>query len=1093
MKKEVFVFPTSFAQQRLWFLDQLEPGNPAYNMPAAFRLVGPLDVAALEQSFNEIVRRHETLRTTFSVREGQPVQVIDPTSTLVLLVVDLRGLPESERKTEVSRLSAEEAKRPFDLAKGPLLRSTLLRLGAEEHVLLLTMHHIVSDGWSMGILFRELSSLYGAFSVGKPSPLPALPIQYADFAVWQRQWLQGEALKEQLSYWKNQLDGVPPVLKLPTDHPRPPVQTYRGGNRSLALSKNLVEALTKLSRREGVTLFMTMLASFNALLQRYTGQDDIAVGSPIAGRNNEQIEGLIGFFVNTLVLRTDLSGNPTFRELLARVRKVSLDAYAHQDLPFDKLVEEIQPERDLSRTPLFQVFFNMYSAKDQPFCLHGLTVEQVSRFEPESKFDFTLYVREKDPEIYLNLVYNADLFHADTASRILGHFHTLLRAVAANPERRLSDLPLLTRTERQQLLVGWNSTKRDYPKDHCIHQLFEAQVERTPDAVAVVFEERQLTYRELNRRANQVAHYLRKSGVGPEVLVGLCLERSLEMVVGLLGILKAGGAYVPLDPEYPKARLAYMLAQTEIDFLLTNERLLQTLAEFKGRAVCLDRDGGLFEREQEHNPDTAIEPDNLAYVIYTSGSTGKPKGVLSCHRGVANYFSYLGETYSLSSVDRVLQIPSLSFDASVRDLIGPLTAGAQVVIVNDCDAKDPAALLSIIKEHGVTCILSIVPTLFNELLEAGHGRDPLYDSLRLILVSGEALAVSSCRKARQMFGDRTWIVNQYGPTESTLTCSYHRVVEADNDRGIAPLGRAIPNARIYILDSYLNPVPIGISGELHIGGIGLARGYLNSPDLTADRFIPDPFSGDPGARLYKTGDLARYLTDGKIEFLGRMDHQVKVRGFRIELGEIEVVLTQHPAVRQAVAVVRKDVPGDNRLVAYVVPSIEQTPTRNELRNFLKSKLPEYMVPSAFVVLDSLPLTPNRKVDRRALPIPDGSRPEPEGGFVAPRTPVEETLAGIWAEVLGVERVGANDNFFELGGHSLLATQVMSRVRSAFEVEIPLRSVFESPTVAGLAVQIAQAQTKSAVPKQMADMLAGLESLSDEEAEQLLAQASSKGA
>lgn len=755
MKKEVFVFPTSFAQQRLWFLDQLEPQSTVYNMPAALRLTGPLDVAALEESFNEIVRRHEVLRTTFSVKEGQPVQIIDPTLTLVVPVLDLRGLLEPERKAEVSRLSAEEAQLPFDLSRGPLLRSILLRLEAQEHILLLTMHHIVSDGWSMGILFRELSALYGAFSAGKPSPLPALPIQYADFAVWQRQWLQGEALKEQLSYWKKQLDGAPPMLELPTDRPRPAFQTFRGGRESLVLPKSLAEAIKKLGRQEGVTLFMALLGAFKTLLYRYTGQEDIVVGTPIAGRNWAEIEPLIGFFINSLVLRTDLSGNPSFRQLLSRVRRTALDAYAHQDLPFEKLVEELQPKRDLSRTPLFQVFFNMVGLEAPELSLHGLTVERLALLEPQSKFDFTLYVREKNQEIHLELVYNADLFHPDTASRMLGHFHILLDGIVANPDQRLSDLPILTEAERQQLLVGWNETKRDYPKDKCIHELFEAQVEHSPDAIAVTFEDKQITYRELNRRANQLAHYLQKLEVGPEVRVGIYMGRSLEMVVVLLGILKAGGAYVPLDPEHPKARLAYMLAQTEIDFLFTKKRLLENLPEFKGHAVCLDRDCGLFEREQKQNPDTMIEPDNLAYVIYTSGSTGKPKGVLSCHRGVVNYFSYLCQTYNLNSTDTAIQLPSLSFDASVRDLIGPLTAGAQVVIVNDLDAKQPTALLSKMKERGVTCILSIVPPLLNGLVEAGRSSRLLYDSVRLILVSGEALTLASCQKAKEVFGHKT--------------------------------------------------------------------------------------------------------------------------------------------------------------------------------------------------------------------------------------------------------------------------------------------------------------------------------------------------
>jgi amino acid adenylation domain-containing protein len=720
-------------------------------------------------------------------------------------------------------------------------------------------------------------------------------------------------------------------------------------------------------------------------------------------------------------------------------------------------VEELQPERDLSRTPLFQVFFNMVGTEAHPLLLHGLASEQLRLREPESKFDLTLYVREEDQQLHFELVYNADLFHRDSASRILGHFQSLLRGIAANPEARLSDLPLVTEPERQQLLTEWNDTETDYPKDTCIHKLFEAQSEQTPDSVAVIFEDKKLTYRELNQRANQLAHYLEKLKIGPEVRVGIYMERSLEMVVALLGILKAGGAYVPLDPEYPKSRLVYMLAQAEVNFLLTKERMLENFPEFKGHAVCVDRDCELFEREQKQNPDATVEPDNLSYITYTSGSTGRPKGVLSCHRGAVNYLSYLRRTYNLNSADTVLQLPSLSFDASVRDVIGPLTAGAKVVIVRDLDIKEPEALLCKIRERRVTCILSIVPTLLSGLLESARRDCPLYDSVRLILVSGEALPIATCQKAKGLFGDGTWIVNQYGPTESTMTCSYHRIVEADNHRGTALLGRPIPNTKMHILDSHLHLVPIGVSGVLHIGGIGLARGYMNSPDLTAERFIPDPFSYQPGARLYNTGDLARYMPDGNIEFLGRVDHQVKIRGLRVELGEIEAVLTEHPAVRQAVAVVCED----NRLVSYVVPNAEQAPISSDLRNFLKSRLPAYMVPSAFVLLDAFPLTPNRKIDRHALPTPDETRVDSEKVFVAPRTPVEEKLAGIWAEVLRLERVGVNDNFFELGGHSLSAMQVISRLRNVFQVDMPVRALFESPSIEQLALVIEHYQAENA--------------------------------
>jgi amino acid adenylation domain-containing protein len=1078
MEKEVFIFPSSFAQQRLWFQDQLEPSGSAYNMSAAFRATGRLHLAALEQSLNEIVTRHEVLRTTFEIVDDQVVQLIDPNVTWTLAVNDLRTISRLERETTTQHLMSQEVRRPFDLVQGPLFRVTLIQVDEDEHILLFTIHHIIFDGWSMGILFRELSTLYEGFCKGQPASLPELAIQYTDFAIWQREWFQGEVLQEQVSYWKKKLDGVA-TLDLPTDWPRPKVQTFRGAKQSLTLPKSLGEELRRVSQQSGGTLFMTLLAAFAILLHRYTGQGDVAVGVPIAGRNRTEIEPLIGFFVNTLILRTELSGNPTFRQLLTQVRATAVDAYAHQDLPFEKLVEELHPERDLSRTPLFQVFFNVTRTDGSGLSLHELTVNRITAGEPKSKFDITFYVKENRQEIDFELVYNRDLFRPDTMSRMLGHFQRLLNGIAANPECRVSDLPILTQPETQQLLLAWNGAERDCQNDKCIHELFEAQVERTPNSVAVLFADQTLTYSRLNERANQVARCLRRLGVGPEMPVGLCMERSLEMIIGLLAILKAGGAYVPLDPEYPQARLAYMTDQTQVGFLLTMERLLTHFPVFEGRVLCLDRDFSLFEPEERQNLEATVDPANLAYVIHTSGSTGKPKAVLGFHRGVTNYFSYLCQTYNLSRNDTVIQIPSLSFDASLRDLVGPLTAGAQVVIVNAFDVKDPAALLAEIKKHRVTCILSIVPSLLHELVDVVSTRAEKNDSLRLILVSGEALLTTLCEKAKRVFGDSTWIVNQYGPTESTLTSSYHRVSAADFDRRLAPLGKPISNTRMCILDEYLNLAPMGIPGELHIGGVGISRGYINAPDLTAERFIPDPLSDEFGTRLYKTGDLARYMPDGTIEFLGRIDHQVKIRGFRVELGEIEVVLTQHPAVEQALGVAREDVDG---LVAYIVTKKNQAPTVEDLRRFLKHDLPEYMVPSDFILLDAFPLTPNRKVDRRALPAPGRSRTDRDHLFSEPRNPIEQRIADIWAEILKLECLGVHDNFFDLGGHSLLATRVISRIRQEFQTDLPLRTLFENPTIAGVAAHITEMQQKRAVPEKLKEVLADLDLLSDEEAE-----------
>jgi amino acid adenylation domain-containing protein len=906
-------------------------------------------------------------------------------------------------------------------------------------VLLLVIHHITFDGWSARVFVEELAALYDAFVAGKPSPFPELPIQYADFAHWQRQWLQGEVLERQLSYWKEKLAGSLPSLDLPTDRPRPAVQTHCGARQSSVLSSFPLQALKALSRQEGVTLFMTLLAAFKVLLYRYTGQDDIAVGSPIAGRTHVETEGLIGFFVNTLVLRTDLSGNPTFRELLGRVREVALGAYAHQDLPFEKLVEALQPERDLSRTPLFQVMFNLENIPTKAVKTPSLSIDEFEFDSGVSQFDLALEVIEKDEGLSCLLNYSTDLFDAATIERMLGHYQTLLEGIVADPEERIGVLPLLTEAERHQLLVEWNDTQADYPKDSCIHQLFEAQVERTPDAVALAFKDQQLTYHELNTRANQLAHYLRKRGVEPGVLVSICVERSLEMVVGILGILKAGGAYVPLDPAYPQERLAFMLEDAQVSVLLTQRRLLEKLSEHRARVVCLDTSWEAIAGESEENPASEVTTNNLAYMIYTSGSTGKPKGVQIQHRAVVNFLNSMHEQLALTNQDVLLSVTTLSFDIAVLELFLPLSVGACITLVSRQVAADGVQLLARLTSSGAT-VMQATPVTWRLLLEARwQGSQPLK-----ILCGGEALPRELAHQLLR-WGVPLW--NLYGPTETTVWATAYKV---EPEGSSVPIGRPIANTQIYLLDAHLQPVPIGVPGELHIGGIGLARGYLNRPEMTAEKFIPNPFSDEPGTRLYKTGDLARYLPDGNIEFLGRIDHQVKVRGFRIELGEIETVLGRHPTVRETVVMARKDVLGDNRLVAYVVPNQKPAPTTNELRSFLKRKLPQYMVPSTFMFLDALPLTPNGKVDRRALPAPDRVRPELERAFVAPRTPIEEMLAGIWAEVLGLEEVGIHDNFFELGGHSLVATQVMYRVRAASRVELSLRSLFERPTVAGLA-------------------------------------------
>ena len=910
--EEVCALPTSFSQQRLWFFSQFEPGNPFYNMPAAVLLKGSLNVETLKRSFQETVRRHEALRTTFGTVDGKPVQVIHPTLNFALPVTDLRELPPAKREAEVQKLIAAAALQHFNLAKGPLLRATLLHLDSEEYILLLTLHHIVFDGWSIGVLLRELAALYEAFSTGKPSPLAELPIQYADFAVWQREWLGGDRARIDLAYWKQQLEGAPPLLELPTDRPRPSVQTYRGAKHSFLLSKALTEALNSLSRKENVTLFMTLLAAFKTLLYRYTGQADIVVGAPIANRNHAEIQGLIGFFVNTLVLRTDLSDTPTFRELLARIREVTLEAYAHQDLPLEQLMEELQPQRDLSYNPLFQVSFVLQNAPLPIQHLPGMTLTVLEVDNQTSKFDLTVNLEEKPDGISANFEYSTDLFDAATIGRMAGHFQTLLEEIAANPDRCIEELPLLTENERYQLLREWNDAPVDYPHDRCIHQLFEAQVERTPDAIAVVFENQKLTYRELNERANQLAHYLQKLGVKPEVLVGICVERSLEMAIGILGILKAGGAYVPLDPSYPQERLRYMLEDTSVPMLLTQRHLVDRLPSYQARILCLDSDWDVTFGESQENPINGVQGWNLAYVIYTSGSTGKPKGVMVSHQAISNHMFWMKTAFCLTESDKVLQKTPFSFDASVWEFYAPWFAGGQLIVARPGGHQDPAYLVKVLREEKVT-ILQVVPSLLRLLLDE-RGLEKC-QSLKHLFCGGEVLTTELVQRFKAVSNAK--LHNLYGPTEACIDATVWSST-TETAGVIVPIGRPIANSYAYLLDAHLQIVPIGVPGELYIGGMGLARGYLNRPDLTQEKFIPHPFSDKPGDRLYKTGDRARYLPDGNIEYLGRIDNQVKIRGYRIELGEIEETLRQHSAVQDAAAIARDDGSGNKRLVAYVV-------------------------------------------------------------------------------------------------------------------------------------------------------------------------------
>ncbi|MEO1375475.1 MAG: amino acid adenylation domain-containing protein, partial [Cyanobacteria bacterium J06635_10] len=1034
--------PLSFAQQRLWFLNQLEPNSTAYNFPISLRISGALNVAALEQSINKIVQRHETLRTTFTSVNGHPVQVINPTFTLKLSIVDLQEYPKKQQDAEVLRLAIQETQLRFNLAQGPLLRATILHLCEQEYVLLFTMHHIVSDGWSIGLLVKEVTAHYKAFCKGKPSPLADLPIQYADFAVWQRQWLQGEVLKSQISYWRKQLADAPRVLDLPTDYPRAAIRKFQGATYSFELSEKLSVALNTLSQQQKSSLFMTLLASFQILLWRYTGSEDIVVGSPIANRNRDEIKELIGFFLNTLVLRTNLAGNPSFEELLFRVREMTLGAYAHEDLPFEFLVDELQPQRSLSYTPLFQVGFVLQNAPVSTFELPGLTLNSLSIPNTNADFDLNLDITERINQIYCNLHYNANLFEASTIERMAGHFQTLLEAIVTNPQQRLSELPLLTESEQDQLLREWNNTEAEYPL-LCVHELFEAQVEKTPLSVAVVFEDQQLTYRELNIKANQLAHHLRSLGVKPEVLVGICVERSLDMVIGLLAILKAGGAYVPLDPSYPQERIAFILEETQAPVLLTQASPMETIPQHQGQVVCLDTDWHFIAQQSQDNLFSELTPENLAYIIYTSGSTGKPKGVQIPHIALSNFLHSMKQAPGLTNEDILLAVTTYSFDIAALELFLPIIVGARVVIANREIVSDGMQLSAKLMDSKAT-VMQATPATWQLLLAAGwNGNRQLK-----ILCGGEALPAPTASKLLERC-DSLW--NMYGPTETTIWSAASQV---KTDSRLVTISQPIANTQLYILDKYNQLVPVGVVGELHIGGNGLSRGYFLRADITAEKFISHPYAKNIGERLYKTGDLARYLPNGEIEYIGRVDYQVKLRGFRIELGEIEAVINQFPGVRESVVVLREDRINSQTLVAYLVPQVHQMVVFRELQEFLGLKLPNYMIPGAFVTLESLPLTPNGKIDRKALPKPDLTLKSSANNL--PSTPIENLLAGIWTEVLGIDGIGVDQNFFDLGGHSLIATRVISQIRQVFQVELALRCLFEKPTIAQLAEEIEKA-------------------------------------
>jgi amino acid adenylation domain-containing protein len=1029
--------PLSFAQERLWFIDRLEPGSAVYNIPVAWRLGGALDAAALERALGEIVRRHEALRTVFAEVDGSPVQVIAPFGGFALPVEDLSGLSEADREAAVRQRAREEARRAFDLSAGPLFRAALLRLGEEDHVLLLSMHHIVSDGWSMGVFFRELSALYAAYHEGGESPLAELGVQYADYAVWQREHLRGEMLDRQLAYWKERLAGAPELLELPTDHPRPAVQTFRGAHERIELPGELLERLRALGRREGATLYMVVLGAFQALLSRYAGSEDVVVGSPIAGRTRREVEELIGFFVNTLVLRPDLSGDPGFRDVLGRVRTATLGAYEHQDLPFEKLVAELQPERSLGRSPLFQVSFALQNVEEPGSGLAELSTEGIDTDFAHAKFDLSLAFVATRQGLRGRLSYSTDLFERGTVVRMLSHLERVLEQVAANADVRLSQLELLGEEDRARLLALGEGAAPELPRA-TVDALFAQAAAAAPEAVALAWDGGRMTYAELDDRASRLAHHLRRTGVAAGTCVGVCLERGPEMVVATLAALKAGGAYVPLDPAYPPERLAFMLADTAVPVLVTESSLADRLPPHAARTVRVDADAAAIAAEPADALVAGTDPEAAAYVMYTSGSTGRPKGVVVPHRAIVRLVR--GQDYlSIDPSDVFLQLAPASFDAATLELWGPLLNGARLAL-HPAGQPSVESIGRALEEHGVT-VLWLTAGLFHLVVEE---RIEILLGVRQLLAGGDVLSVPHVRRVLAELPG-TALINGYGPTENTTFTCCHRIGGAPRVGASIPIGRPIANTYVRVLDAGMQPVPAGVPGELYAGGAGLALGYLNRPELTAEKFVADPFAA--GARLYRTGDRVRWRADGTVEFLGRVDTQVKIRGFRVEPGEVEAVLRAWPGVREAAVVVREDAPGDRRLVAYVAGEVAV----DEVREHLRGRLPEHMVPAAFVRLDALPLTANGKLDRKALPAPEFESAEDR--YVAPRTPVEEVLAGIWAEVLGLERVGVEESFFALGGHSLLATRVVSRVREVFGVELPLRALFEGPTVAELAGRV----------------------------------------
>ncbi len=1049
--------PLSFTQERLWFLERLHVLGPTYNLPYAFRLRGPLDTAALEQGLADVVARQAALRTVVGLNGTRPEQRVLPDIVVPWATVSLDHLPVGEREIEWLQRLRTESDRAFDLAAGPLVRAALFRLAGDEHILLLTLHHFVADEWSLAVLWREWASAYAARLRGRAPDWRPLPVQFTDVAIWQRDRVARDALAGQIAYWQNVLGRPVPPLDLPTDRPRPPEMSYRGGQIAFDIPPELFAAVRALGRSHGATPFAVLLTGLFVLLRRLSGQPDLTIGSPIAGRMRPEVEDLIGYFANTLVFRAEVDLEERFDALLSRVWSTALDAYANQDVPFERLVEAIRPDRDPGRHPLFQVMLAYQNVPQAGLTLEGLGVEPVSVDHDTAKFDLLLTLTELDHAATGWLEYSSDLFDAASAERFVESYLTLLNHVARAPETSVGALEILTPARRRVIVADWNATEIAWPEPEAtLIDLLEAQARRTPNAPALGFERRWLTYAELHRRAARLAAHLQGLGVGPDVRVGICAERSLEMVVALLAVLKAGGAYVPMDPGYPRDRLAFMVTDSQVALLLTQSQLEPRLPETTARIVRIDADEFRMGGPGPNDVPRAITPQHLAYMIYTSGSTGRPKGAMNQHDAIVNRLRWMQSEYRLTPDDVVLQKTPFSFDVSVWEFFWPLLVGAKLVMARPDGHKDPGYLIDTIMREGVTT-LHFVPSMLGHFLEA-QGLEAC-GSLRRVICSGEALPYDLQERFFERMPTEATLHNLYGPTEAAVDVSSWACRRADGRR-IVPIGRPIANTQLYVLDTQMQPVPVGVAGELYIGGVQVGRGYLGRPDLTAERFVPDPYSARPGGRLYRTGDLARHLPDGAIEYLGRLDHQIKLRGFRIELSEIEAALLAHKAVRDVVVVARSDPGGAQHLVAFMVaPGVEAAAEGTlvgEWRRHLGERLPDYMIPSAFVFLETLPLNPSGKVDRAALPAQIHARPQTRGMLVSPRSRLETQIAAVWREALGLEVVGVHDNFFELGGHSLLLLRVHARLQEDVSADVALMDLFRHTTIATLAEHLGHA-------------------------------------